>query len=131
MPSLGIPYFSFVSDGVDWFKSHDKWIDGSEVDSFNYDKVVYPGMIIFFDWETDGNPNHVGIVTKVENGYIYTVEGNSSNAVREKSYSADSVNVFGFGAMWCLEPLSLYNPFIVAYNPLSYKLQIIIIQMEE
>ena len=56
-------------------------------------------MIIFFDWETDGNPNHVGIVTKVENGYIYTVEGNSSDAVREKSYSADSVNVFGFGAM--------------------------------
>ncbi len=92
-----IPYFSFVSDGVSWFKSHDKWIAGSEVDSINYDKVVYPGMIIFFDWEPDGKPNHVGIVTKVENGYIYTVEGNSSDAVRERSYSANSDHIFGFG----------------------------------
>ena len=94
-----IPYFSFVSDGVSWFKSHDKWIGGSEVDSTNYDKVVYPGMIIFFDWEPDGNPNHVGIVTKVENGYIYTVEGNSSDAVRERSYSANSDHIFGFGVV--------------------------------
>ena len=97
MASGQIPYFSFVSDGVDWFKTHDKWLDGSEVNSSNYDKVVYPGMIIFFDWEPDGNPNHVGIVTKVENGYIYTVEGNSSDAVRERSYSANSNQIFGFG----------------------------------
>ena len=92
-----IPYFSFVSDGVSWFKSHDRWIDGSEVNSSNYDKIIYPGMIIFFDWEPDGNPNHVGIVTNVENGYIYTVEGNSSDAVRERSYSVDSNKIYGFG----------------------------------
>lgn len=92
-----IPFFSFVSDGVDWFKSKGKWIDGSEINSSNYDKRIYPGMIIFFDWEPDGKPNHVGIVTKVADGYIYTVEGNSGDAVREKSYSADSKYVFGFG----------------------------------
>ena len=94
-----IPYFSFVSDGVEWFQNNDKWIAGSDVDSSNYDKIVYPGMIIFFDWEPDGNPNHVGIVTKVENGYIYTVEGNSSDAVREKQYSANSNHIFGFGVV--------------------------------
>ncbi|MDY6338799.1 MAG: CHAP domain-containing protein [Saccharofermentans sp.] len=92
-----IPFFSFVSDGVDWFKSKGKWIDGSEINSSNYNKRIYPGMIIFFDWEPDGKPNHVGIVTKVVDGYIYTVEGNSGDAVREKSYSADSKYVFGFG----------------------------------
>ena len=94
-----IPYFSFVSDGVSWFESNDKWIAGSEVDSTNYDKIVYPGMLIFFDWEPDGYPNHVGIVTKVENGYIYTVEGNKSDAVAEGTYSADSDNIFGFGVV--------------------------------
>ena len=92
-----IPFFSFVSDGVDWFKSKGKWIDGSEINSSNYNKRIYPGMIIFFDWEPDGKPNHVGIVTKVADGCIYTVEGNSGDAVREKSYSADSKYVFGFG----------------------------------
>ena len=94
-----IPYFSFVSDGVDWFKDKNKWIDGSEINSSNYDKRIYPGMIIFFDWEPDGKPNHVGIVTKVADGYIYTVEGNSGDAVREKSYSADSIYLYGFGTV--------------------------------
>ncbi len=94
-----IPYFSFVSDGVSWFESNDKWIAGSEVDSSNYDKIVYPGMLIFFDWEPDGYPNHVGIVTKVENGYIYTVEGNKSDAVAEGTYSADSDKIYGFGVV--------------------------------
>lgn len=94
-----IPYFSFVGDGVHWFKTKGKWIKGSDVNSSNYDKLVQPGMIIFFDWEPDGKPNHVGIVTKVENGRIYTVEGNSSDAVREKNYSANSNHIFGFGVI--------------------------------
>ena len=99
MGSGQIPYFSFVSDGVDWFKDKGKWIDGADVNSSNYDKKIYPGMIIFFDWEPDGKPNHVGIVTKVSDGYIYTVEGNKGDAVAEGSYSADSIYVFGFGAI--------------------------------
>ena len=92
-----IPYFSFVSDGVSFYKNKDLWIDGSEVNSSNCDKIIYPGMIIFFDWEPDGKPNHVGIVKKVENGYIYTVEGNSSDAVRERNYPAGSYKIYGFG----------------------------------
>lgn len=94
-----IPYFSFVSDGVSFYKNKGKWIDGSEVNTSNCDKLIYPGMIIFFDWEPDGKPNHVGIVTKVENDRIYTVEGNSSDAVREKNYAANSNHIFGFGVI--------------------------------
>ena len=41
--------------------------------------VPKAGDIIFFDWEVDGKVNHVGIVEKVENGKIYTVEGNSTD----------------------------------------------------
>ena len=92
-----IPFFSFVSDGVDFYKDKDKWIDGSEVNSSNCDKLIQPGMIIFFDWEPDGKPNHVGIVTKISGGYIYTVEGNKGDKVAEGTYSADSSSIFGFG----------------------------------
>ena len=95
-----IPYFSFVSDGVEWFQENGKWIDGTEVDSSNCEQLIQPGMIIFFDWEPDGHPNHVGIVTSVSDGYIHTVEGNKSDAVAEGSYSADSDKVFGFGVVW-------------------------------
>ena len=94
-----VPYFSFVSDGVKFYKNKGKWIDGSEVNSSNYDKLIQPGMIIFFDWEPDGKPNHVGIVTKVADGNIYTVEGNSNDAVREKQYSANSNKIYGFGVV--------------------------------
>ena len=95
-----IPYFSFVSDGVEWFQNNGKWIDGTEVDSSNCEQLIQPGMLIFFDWEPDGYPNHVGIVTSVSGGYIHTVEGNKSDAVAEGAYSADSVNLFGFGVVW-------------------------------
>ena len=97
MASGQIPFFSFVSDGVDFYKEKGKWIDGSEVNSSNCDKLIQPGMIIFFDWEPDGRPNHVGIVTKVYDGYIYTVEGNKSDAVAEGTYSANSNKIYGFG----------------------------------
>ncbi len=47
-----------------------------------------PGDLIFFDWDSSGDTDHVGIVERVENGTIYTVGGNSSSpdAVRQQSY---------------------------------------------
>ena len=45
-----------------------------------------PGNIIFFDWESDGLADHVGIVERVENGLIYTVEGNSGDRCVENRY---------------------------------------------
>ena len=96
-----IPYFSFVGDGVHWFKTKGKWIKGSDVNNSNYDKLVKPGMLIFFDWEEngkrDGHGDHVGIVTKVSGGRIHTVEGNNDDAVRESSYPANSKSILGFG----------------------------------
>ena len=96
-----MPYFSFVGDGMTWFQNKGQWISGSDVTSSNYDKVVYPGMIIFFDWleggVRDGGGDHVGIVTKAENGYIYTVEGNRGDAVAEGCYPVGSDDILGFG----------------------------------
>ena len=96
-----IPYFSFVGDGVHWFKTKDKWIKGSEVNSSNYDKLIRPGMLIFFDWlengKRDGHGDHVGIVTKVANDQIYTVEGNKDDKVAEGSYTIGSKSILGFG----------------------------------
>ena len=47
-------------------------------------------MIIFFDWDDengqDGLSDHTGIVEKVENGRVYTIEGNSGDSVRQNSY---------------------------------------------
>ena len=84
-----IPRFAGCIQGSNWFKSRGLWQDGS------YEPR--PGNIIFFDWEGDGLPNHVGIVEKVENGRIHTVEGNSGDMCRENSYPVGSAVVYGYG----------------------------------
>lgn len=55
------------------------------------------GAIIFFDWNHDGVTDHVGIVINVANGYVETVEGNTSNSVKTRSYPLSSSNIMGYG----------------------------------
>lgn len=40
------------------------------------------GDIIFFVWGNGGSADHVGIAEEVENGEVYTIEGNSGNQVK-------------------------------------------------
>jgi len=84
-----IPKFSLCSDGVAWFQQHGQWQDNSFTPS--------AGDIIFFDWEGDGTTDHVGIVEKVENGTVYTIEGNSSDSCRQRSYAVGSSVIYGYG----------------------------------
>ena len=88
-----IPKFASCGTGVEWFKDHEQWFDGSETPS--------SGMIIFFDWDDeegqDGWSDHVGIVEKVENGYVHTVEGNSGDACRQRSYPIGHYEILGYG----------------------------------
>lgn len=87
-----MPKFSLCSDGVSWFQSHDRWLAGTEQPA--------PGMIIFFDWANDGqdgDADHVGIVEKVENGMVHTIEGNSGDACRAKQYRMGDDKILGYG----------------------------------
>ena len=84
------PKFSGCVFGMQWFQQRGLWLDGSA--------EPVPGMLIFFDWATqDGVPDHVGIVEKVENGMVYTVEGNSRDMCRQKQYSLGSGVILGCG----------------------------------
>jgi hypothetical protein len=50
----------------------------------------------FFDWEGDGESNHVGIVERCEGGIVYTVEENSDDAVRERCYPINFSSTMGY-----------------------------------
>lgn len=54
-----------------------------------------PGDIIFF--YVGGSINHQGIVTRVYNGSIVTIEGNSSDMVAERVYQLGASNIAGYG----------------------------------
>lgn len=90
--NISIPRFSLVSDGIDWFKINGRWEDRYYIPK--------SGDIIFFDWEVDGKPNHVGIVEKVENNVVYTIEGNSTNdECRQKEYTLFNEIIYGYGVV--------------------------------
>lgn len=84
-----LPKFASCRVGINWFKDRNRWADN------NYQPTT--GDIIFFDWERDGVCDHVGIVEKVENGTIYTIEGNSNDACKKRSYSVGSSLIYGYG----------------------------------
>ncbi len=55
-----------------------------------------PGDAIMFDWGSDGTSDHIGIVEKVENGKVITIEGNSSNSVKRNTYELGSSKIMGY-----------------------------------
>ena len=61
------------------FQSHGQW--GAR----GYNNLA-PGDAIFFDWDLDGTADHVGIVIGTDGSRVYTVEGNSGDACKIKSY---------------------------------------------
>ena len=91
LDSGAFPKFSGCVFGMQWFQQRGLWLDGSA--------EPMPGMLIFFDWATqDGVPDHVGIVERVENNVVYTVEGNSRDMCRQNQYSLGSSVILGYGA---------------------------------
>ena len=80
------------SQGIPWFQSHGQW--GGR----DYANIA-PGDAIFFDWDLDGRADHVGIVVGTDGSRVYTVEGNSGDACKIKSYSLTYECIKGYGLM--------------------------------
>ena len=93
------PKYAGCVNGVAWFKEHNQWVDGSETPS--------PGMIIFYDWDSpngesgpqDGLSDHTGIVERVENGIVYTVEGNSGDSCRQCQRAVGNYEILDYGVL--------------------------------
>ena len=60
--------------------------------------VLQPGDIIFFDWDGAYSSDHVGIVESCDGSVVYTIEGNSSDAVNRRSYNINSSSILGVRA---------------------------------
>lgn len=90
---LSEPLFAACqSQGIPWFQSHGQW--GAR----GYDNLA-PGDAIFFDWDRDGSADHVGIVIGTDGSRVYTVEGNSGDACKIRSYDVNYECIKGYGLM--------------------------------
>ena len=86
--NITIPKFSAVKDGIKYYQNKGLWGDK------NY--IPKTGDLIFFDWQQDGISDHVGVVEKVENNIIYTIEGNSNDQCKQNTYRISSNIIYGF-----------------------------------
>lgn len=91
------PSFAKVDEGMKGFKegSYGQWRSPND----DNDKPI-PGDYVFFDWDRDSDPDHVGAVLCVdENGYLYTIEGNSSGRVALNCYPKNDPRIMGYGVL--------------------------------
>lgn len=84
-----IPMFSYCPTGAAWFQSRGQWADR------NFEPT--PGCLIFYDWEGDGEIDHVGIVENCEGGMVHTVEGNAGDICARCAYWVGSSVIVGYG----------------------------------
>ncbi|MCI7637269.1 MAG: CHAP domain-containing protein [Oscillibacter sp.] len=86
------PSFADVDDGMNVFQAQKKWRDSGA--------TPIPGDYVFFDWDRDSDPDHVGAVLCVdENGYLYTIEGNSGGRVALNCYPKNDPRIMGYGVL--------------------------------
>ncbi len=73
-----------------WYKESGRWRERGEY-------TAQPGDIIYFDWDETGDADHVGIVESCDGERVYTIEGNTSDAVRHRSYALTDERIRGYG----------------------------------
>lgn len=83
-----IPLYQAPKDTAKWFKSKGLFKNP------NY--IPKAGDLIFFALYGETTPYHIGLVEKYENGTVYTIEGNSDDVVKRRSYAHDNYRIYGY-----------------------------------
>ena len=83
------PKSAVVSGWIDFYKKQHRWAGR------NY--IPHSGDFIIFDWEGDGEPDHIGIVESCDGKTVNTIEGNSRDVCKRKSYARGSGLIYGYG----------------------------------
>ena len=85
------PKFATVGNGTDWFQNKGQFK--------NREYKPSPGNIIFFDWYGNGTKDHVGIVESCDGKRVYTIEGNTGNMCKRRSYPVGWYEIYGYGVI--------------------------------
>lgn len=94
-----VPKYASCDVGKSWF-SNKGWYQTSPAYGGNYTPKT--GDIIFFSGShTTSDSTHTGIVKSCDGSTVYTIEGNTSNKVAERSYPVNSNYIIGYGLPQC------------------------------
>jgi hypothetical protein len=84
--------FAYVPSHLDWFRKHKLFHKRGAKGG-----GPHLGGAIFFDWDGNGVPNHIGIVVSYTDTHVYTVEGNRSDKVSALTYLRSNHLILGYG----------------------------------
>lgn len=85
------PSFADVDEGMADFKNSGMWRDRGA--------TPIPGDYVFFGWDRDSDPDHVGAVLFVDETQLYTIEGNSGGKVAVNRYPKNDPRIVGYGVL--------------------------------
>ena len=85
------PSFANVDIGMKGFKESGMWRERGA--------APIPGDYVFFDWDGGTDPDHVGAVLCVKDGFLYTIEGNSGGKVAVQRYPKNDPRIVGYGVL--------------------------------
>lgn len=88
------PRFANVDTGMEGFQKSGKWRNPND----EKNKPI-PGDYVFFDWDRDNDPDHVGAVLCVDGTQLYTIEGNSGGRVAVNCYPKNDPRIMGYGVL--------------------------------
>lgn len=88
------PSFANVDTGMEGFQKSGKWRNPNDANN-----MPIPGDYVFFDWDRDSDPDHVGAVLCVDGNQLYTIEGNSGGKVAVNCYPKNDPRIMGYGVL--------------------------------
>lgn len=92
------PRFAEVDNFMAYLESTNQWTAQEGI--LAGDSAPEAGDLIFFDWDADGDPQHMGVVLAVIGDTVYTIEGNSAGRVAIRSYAIDDDRILGYGILF-------------------------------
>ncbi len=94
-----LPAHASCDIGMNWFKNRGQWGWSAGWAESQGENAYQPkkGDIIYFGSGDLNDSNHVGIVTGVSGNTVYTIEGNTSDMVKNRSYALSDRYIYGYG----------------------------------
>ena len=89
-------------DGMPLEASCPNWIQDLTRMNLYHSEQTYvpePADLIFFDWNANGEADHVGLVAELDGEKVKTIEGNSGDSVAYQTYNLDDSRIMGYGAL--------------------------------
>ncbi|MBR0342891.1 MAG: CHAP domain-containing protein [Oscillospiraceae bacterium] len=83
------PRSAGVDDWIDFYKEQHRWAGNKY--------IPHSGDFIIFEWDGDGVADHIGIVESCDGKTVTTIEGNSRDICRRKTYPVGHWQIYGYG----------------------------------